>query len=258
MTTGRPSLTTTRPVPATIPIVASPANIKAACSSCTLQELCLPVGLSPADIDKLDRIISSRHTTRRGSSLYRMGDPFRNLYAVRTGAFKTIDLSEDGSEKITGFYLSGEILGLDAISTDRQNFSAVALEDSEVCVLPFEHLEELLREIPTLQHHFHKIMSRDIMRDQGLMLLLAGMKADARLSSFLIGLSQRFANLGYSAMRFRLRMTREEIGSYLGLTLETVSRLFSRFSAQGLIRIDRREIEILDFTALRSIIEMRE
>jgi CRP/FNR family transcriptional regulator len=242
----------------TIPVVAVPASIKAACSSCSLQELCLPVGLSLSEIDKLDRIISSRQAARRGASLYRTGDPFRNLYAVRAGAFKTVDLSEDGSEKITGFYLSGEILGLDAISTDRQNFSAVALEDSEVCVLPFERLEELLREIPALQHHFHKIMSRDIMRDQGLMLVLAGMKADARLSAFLIGLSQRFANLGYSAMRFRLRMTREEIGSYLGLTLETVSRLFSRFSGEGLIRIDRREIEILDFTALRGIIEVRE
>jgi CRP/FNR family transcriptional regulator len=124
--------------------------------------------------------------------------------------------------------------------------------------LQIKRLEELLREIPALQHHFHKIMSRDIMRDQGLMLVLAGMKADARLSAFLIGLSQRFANLGYSAMRFRLRMTREEIGSYLGLTLETVSRLFSRFSGEGWIRIDRREIEILDFTALRGIIEVRE
>ena len=251
-------MTSYRNAQPTIPIIAVPASIKAACSSCSLQELCLPVGLSPSEIEKLDRIISSRQATRRGASLYRTGDPFRNLYAVRAGAFKTVDLSEDGSEKITGFYLSGEILGLDAISTDRQNFSAVALEDSEVCVLPFERLEELLREIPALQHHFHKIMSRDIMRDQGLMLVLAGMKADARLSAFLIGLSQRFANLGYSAMRFRLRMTREEIGSYLGLTLETVSRLFSRFSGEGWIRIDRREIEILDFTALRGIIEVRE
>lgn len=245
-------------IPVVIPVAASPAGIKAACSSCSLQELCLPVGLSPAEIDKLDSIISSRQTTRRGSSLYRIGDPFRNLYAVRTGAFKTVDLSEDGSEKITGFYLSGEILGLDAISTDRQNFGAVALEDSEVCVVPFERLEDLLREIPALQHHFHKIMSRDIMRDQGLMLLLAGMKADARLSAFLIGLSQRFANLGYSATRFRLRMTRAEIGSYLGLTLETVSRLFSRFGEEGLIHIDRREIEIVDLKALRAIIDLRE
>lgn len=253
-----PPLTLPRTREPSIPIVAAPGSIKAACSSCSLQELCLPVGLSPGEILKLDSIIAVRQTTRRGSWLYRIGDPFRNLYAVRTGAFKTIDLSEDGTEKITGFYLSGEILGLDAISTDRQNYGAVALEDSEVCVVPFERLEELLREIPALQHHFHKIMSRDIMRDHGLMLLLAGMKADARLSAFLIGLSQRFANLGYSAVRFRLRMTREEIGSYLGLTLETVSRLFSRFRDEGLISIDRREIEIRDFTALRAIIDLRE
>jgi CRP/FNR family transcriptional regulator len=251
-------LTSSRPISASIPIVSSPAHLKAACSSCSLQELCLPVGLSRTEIDRLDSIISMRQSAKRGTSLYRIGDPFRNLYAVRAGAFKTVDLSEDGSQKITGFYLSGEILGLDAISTDRQNFGAIALEDSEVCVVPFERLEELLREIPALQHHFHKIMSRDIMRDQGLMLLLAGMKADARLSAFLIGLSQRFANLGYSALRFRLRMTREEIGSYLGLTLETVSRLFSRFSDEGLIRIDRREVEILDLAALRAVIEMHD
>lgn len=251
-------MTSSRPINASIPIVSSPAHLKAACGSCSLQELCLPVGLSRTEIDKLDSIISMRQSAKRGTSLYRIGDPFRNLYAVRAGAFKTVDLSEDGSQKITGFYLSGEILGLDAISTDRQNFGAIALEDSEVCVVPFERLEELLREIPALQHHFHKIMSRDIMRDQGLMLLLAGMKADARLSAFLIGLSQRFANLGYSALRFRLRMTREEIGSYLGLTLETVSRLFSRFSDEGLIRIDRREVEILDLAALRAVIEVHD
>jgi len=251
-------LTSSRPISASIPIVSSPAHLKAACSSCSLQELCLPVGLSRTEIDRLDSIISMRQSAKRGTSLYRIGDPFRNLYAVRAGAFKTVDLSEDGSQKITGFYLSGEILGLDAISTDRQNFGAIALEDSEVCVVPFERLEELLREIPALQHHFHKIMSRDIMRDQGLMLLLAGMKADARLSAFLIGLSQRFANLGYSALRFRLRMTREEIGSYLGLTLETVSRLFSRFSDEGLIRIDRRAVDILDLAALRAVIEMHD
>jgi CRP/FNR family transcriptional regulator len=123
-----------------------------------------------------------------------------------------------------------------------------------VCVVPFERLEELLREIPALQHHFHKIMSRDIMRDQGLMLLLAGMKADARLSAFLIGLSQRFANLGYSAVRFRLRMTREEIGSYLGLKLETVSRTFSRLQDDGVLEVKQRQIRIVDQNALRQIV----
>jgi CRP/FNR family transcriptional regulator, anaerobic regulatory protein len=249
---------TLKPARAPIPIAISPAQVRAACSACSLQELCLPLGLSDSEMEQLDSIISARQIARRGASLYRTGDAFRNLYAVRSGAFKTVDVSEDGAEKITGFYLSGEILALDAISTDRQNFSAVALEDSEVCVVPFVRLEELLREIPALQHHFHKLMSRDIVRDQGLMLLLAGMKADARLSAFLIGLAQRYANRGYSATRFRLRMTREEIGSYLGLTLETVSRLFSRFADEGLISIERREIEILDPAGLRAIIEHRE
>jgi len=245
------------PLKSQSPIVVTQARLKAACSACSLQELCLPVGLSAAEIEQLDRVISSRQTVRRGAWLYRIGDPFLNLYALRSGAFKTLDLSEDGSEKITGFYLPGEILSLDAISTDRQNFGALALEDSEVCVLPFERLEVLLGQIPALQRHFHRIMSRDIIRDHGLMLLIAGMQADARLSAFLIGLSQRFANLGYSAMRFRLSMTREEIGSYLGLTLETVSRLFSRFARDGFILIDHREIEIRDFEALRAIIDHR-
>ncbi|MFN7753024.1 MAG: fumarate/nitrate reduction transcriptional regulator Fnr [Pseudomonadota bacterium] len=241
----------------TIPIM-STREVRTTCASCSLQELCLPVGLSDPEIEKLGEIISLRQHVRRGAYLYRIGDPFRNLFAVRTGAFKTLDVSEDGGEKITGFYLAGEILGMDAISTDRQNFGAVALEDSEVCVVPFTQLEHLLREIPTLQHHFHKLMSRDIMRDQGLMLLLAGMRAEARLAAFLIGLSQRFAQRGYSSTRFRLRMTREEIGSYLGLTLETVSRLFSRFAADGLIRVDRREVEVIDLKALRAVVDHRE
>jgi len=250
-------MTAPAPLESQTPIAVTPARLKAACSACSLQELCLPVGLSAAEIDQLDRVISTRQTVRRGAWLYRIGDPFQNLYALRSGAFKTLALSEDGSEKITGFYLPGEILSLDAISTERQNFGALALEDSEVCVLPFAQLEVLLGQIPALQRHFHRIMSRDIIRDHGLMLLIAGMHADARLCAFLIGLSQRFANLGYSAMRFRLNMTREEIGSYLGLTLETVSRLFSRFARDGLILIDRREIEIRDFDALRAIIDHR-
>ena len=157
-------MTSYRNAQPTIPVVAVPASIKAACSSCSLQELCLPVGLSLSEIDKLDQIISSRQATRRGASLYRTGDPFRNLYAVRAGAFKTVDLSEDGSEKITGFYLSGEILGLDAISTDRQNFSAVALEDSEVCVLPFERLEELLREIDSARQTNRRLLEEYLKR----------------------------------------------------------------------------------------------
>jgi CRP/FNR family transcriptional regulator len=233
-------------------------QIKAACKSCSLHELCLPTGLSESEMEQLDSIIATRQTVRRGSMLYRIGDPFRSVYAIKSGAFKTASLSEDGHEKITGFYLSGEMLGLDAISTDEHNFNSIALEDSEVCVVPFPRLELLLREIPTLQHHFHKIMSRDIMRDQGLLLLLAGMKADARLAAFLLGLSQRFANRGYSPTRFHLRMTREEIGNYLGLTLETVSRLFSRFQDERLLRVDRREIELLDTGALRALVDRRE
>jgi CRP/FNR family transcriptional regulator len=229
------------------------AVIKTACSNCNLQELCLPLGLSIDEIEKLDDLVSTRKRIKRGEHLYRAGQAFDAIYAVRSGFFKTDVLLEDGREQVTGFQMAGELLGLDGISAEHHSCNAIALEDSDVCTIPFSHLEGLSREIQTLQHHFHKVMSREIVRDHGVMMLLGTMRAEERLATFLLNLSQRFTARGYSPAEFYLRMTREEIGSYLGLKLETVSRAFSRFQEEGLIAVQQKHVRILNTPGLKRL-----
>jgi len=188
-------------------------QLRQACSTCSLRELCLPVGLSADEMRELDNIIGQGRPIKRGEGLYRAGEPFRSLYAVRVGFFKSSVISEDGREQVTGFHMSGELMGMDAISSDTHTCDAIALEDSEVCELPFAEIEDLARRIPHLQRHLYKVMSREIVDDHKVMLLLGNMKAEERLAAFLINLSHRFAVRGYSATSFHLRMTREEIGS---------------------------------------------
>ena len=230
-----------------------PASLKVACSSCNLRELCLPVGFSQPELHRLDSLVAVRRSVRHGETLFRRGDPFVAVYAVRSGFFKTRMSSEDGREQVSGFQMAGELLGLDGISTDQHSCDAVALEDSQVCVIPFEQLEQLSREFSDLQRQFHKIMSREIVRDQGVMLLLGTMRAEERLAAFLLNLSQRFVARHFSPSEFHLRMTREEIGSYLGLSLETVSRLFSRFQEDGLIAVQQKHIVIHDIAGLKAV-----
>ncbi len=229
-------------------------TFKVACSSCNLRELCLPVGLSEPDLERLDHLVSSRRTVPRGDTLFRSGDAFQSLYAVRTGFFKTRVSSEDGRDQVTGFQMAGELLGLDGISSDRHACDAVALEDSQVCVIPYGQLEELSRDFTELQHQFHKIMSREIVRDHGVMLLLGSMRAEERLAAFLLNLTRRLQARGFSASSLVLRMTREEIGSYLGLKLETVSRTFSKFQDDGLLEVKQRQITVLDPAGLRRLV----
>lgn len=235
-----------------MPLPAKIYQLKSACSSCNLAELCLPVDLNAEEMKKLDELSAVKRSFSRSDYLYRSGDKFRSLFAIHSGSFKTQILHEDGREQVTGFQMSGEIIGLDAISTDMHACEAVALENSVVCELPFNKLEKLSREIPTLQRHLYKIMSREIVRDQGIMLLLGSMRAEERLAVFLLNLSQRFAARGLSATRFQLRMSRQEIGSYLGLKLETVSRAFSHFQNEGLINVKVRAIEIINLAGLQA------
>lgn len=228
-------------------------DLRVVCGNCSMRELCLPVGLDQAEIQTLDAAISNRRRLSRGDHLYRTQDPFHALYAVRSGFLKTFVLHEDGREQVTGFQMTGEILGMDAISTDRHACDAVALEDTEVCEVPFADLERLSGTIPALQRHFHKTLSREIVRDQGLMLLLGSMRAEERLAAFLLNLSQRFAERGYSRSEFNLRMTREDIGSYLGMKLETVSRTLSRLQDEGLLAVQGRAIQLLDPDRLKAL-----
>ncbi len=227
---------------------------KVACSSCNLRELCLPVGMSNEQLEQLDTMVATRRHVARGDMLFRAGDEFQSLFAVRTGFFKTCVSSEDGRDQVTGFQMAGELLGLDGIGTDRHTCDAVALEDAQVCVIPYHQLEDLSREFSDLQRQFHKIMSREIVRDHGVMLLLGSMRAEERLAAFLLNLTQRLQTRGFSASSLILRMTREEIGSYLGLKLETVSRTFSKFQDEGILEVKQRQIRVLDQAALQSLV----
>ena len=222
------------------------------CTACNLRELCLPCGLGASDADLLDELVYTRKRVKRGESLYRAGGGFDSLFAVRSGFFKSCVVLEDGRDQVTGFHMAGEILGMDGIGTDSHSSDVIALEDSEVCIIPYAHLEE-----PRLQRQLHKVMSRELVRDQGVMMLLGTMKAEERLAAFLLNLSERYHSRGYSSTEFVLRMTREEIGSYLGLKLETVSRLFSRFQEEGLVQVAGRSVKIVDLPTLRALVGQR-
>lgn len=231
-----------------------PETIKVACSNCNLRELCMPMGLTNHDLERLDEVVATRRKVKRGSTLFSNGDKFTSLYAIRTGFFKTCLASEDGRDQVTGFQMAGEIIGLDGIVNDHHTCDAVALEDAEVCVMPFDRIEEISREVTALQHHVHKIMSREIVREHGVMLLLGSMRAEERLAAFLLNLVQRLHSRGFSQSELVLRMTREEIGSYLGLKLETVSRTFSKFVEDGIVEVKQRHVKILDPEALQRMV----
>ena len=232
----------------------NPEAIKVACSNCNLRELCMPMGLSEHDLERLDDLVTTRRKVKRGTTLFSNGDKFTSLYAIRTGFFKTCLASEDGRDQVTGFQMAGEIIGLDGIVNDQHSCDAVALEDAEVCVMPFDRIEEISREVTALQHHVHKIMSREIVREHGVMLLLGSMRAEERLAAFLLNLVQRLHSRGFSQTELVLRMTREEIGSYLGMKLETVSRTFSKFSDDGIVEVKQRQINIRNAEALQRIV----
>jgi len=240
-------------IPLREPAQAKVAKVSTRCSTCGLRELCLPCGLAGNSADRIDDMVYTRRRVKRGEHLYRAGDKFGSIYAVRSGFFKTVQTLEDGREQVTGFQMSGEIMGMDGIGPDAHVLNAIALEDSEVCVIPYSRLESMGEEMHELRHQFHKVMSREIVREHGVMLLLGTMRAEERLATFLLNLSQRFAARGYSPSQFSLRMTREEIGSHLGLKLETVSRAFSRFQDEGLISVQLKDIHILDPDGLRSV-----
>ncbi|MCF0253204.1 MAG: fumarate/nitrate reduction transcriptional regulator Fnr [Duodenibacillus sp.] len=229
------------------------AALRVACSNCNLRELCLPLGLSLKEIERLEELVSMRHRVRRGDALYRAGDKFDALYGIRLGFLKSAVLSSDGREQVTSFHMSGDIVGLDGLASMVYSSDLIALEDTEVCILPYERLEEISAAMPSMGMHFQRLLSREIVRQNGVMLLLGSMHAEERLAAFILNLSQRFEQRGYSRSEFVLRMTRAEIGSYLGLKLETVSRVMSRFSHDRLIIVNQKHIQIMDFAGLRAI-----
>jgi CRP/FNR family transcriptional regulator len=212
--------------------------------------------LNPEDLGQtrqLDDLVLSYRNVKKGDVVYRSGDSFRNVYAVRTGSFKTVTLLADGREQVTGFFLAGEPLGVDGISSGRYASDAVALEDSTVCMMPFDLLELMCREVKAMQHHVHRMLSGEIVRESAIMMLLGTMTADERVATFLVDLSNRWRARGYSALQFVLRMKRDEIASYLGLKLETISRTLTKLQKRGLISVNGREIRILDRDGLTAV-----
>lgn len=224
------------------------------CVNCRLRTGCLPAELNTAEMARLDRLVTPRHRVRRGGYLVRAGTELQSLFAIRSGSLKSSSTDKDGREQIMGFHLAGDLLGLDAIGSGTHECDVIALEDSEVCRVPFAELQALSREIPALGKHLHRVISREIGRNHGVMLLLGSMHAPQRLAAFLLGLSQRMHSLGYSASQLVLRMTRHEIGSYLGLKLETVSRTFSSLQRESVIEVFGKEVRIIDPERLRIIV----
>lgn len=216
-------------------------------------QLCLPVGMSQQDLAKMDTLVQERVRVHKGETLYRMGEPLSAVYAIRFGTLKTHVTMEDGRTQITGFHLPGEVIGLDGLSEMQHASDATALEDTEVCVVRFDDLQSLSSSLPSLQGQFLRLMSKEISQDQVMLITLGSMRAEERLAAFLVNMSERLAARGYSSTEFVLRMSREEIGSYLGLKLETVSRLFSRFAEAGLIQIRQRHVKIIDMAGIKQV-----
>jgi CRP/FNR family transcriptional regulator, anaerobic regulatory protein len=242
-----PSYTRATPVP----------QITTQCSACHLKDLCLPCGLDGTDLDRIDSLNFTRRRIAAGQTLYREGDKFQFIYAVRSGTFKSSLTLADGREQVSGFQMAGELLGLDGLAHGKHASSATALEDTEVCAIPYAHLNELSTQSANMQHVVSRLMSREIVREHSLMMLLGSMNAEERLAAFLLNLSQRMKARGYSASEFHLRMSRAEIGSYLGMKLETVSRTFSSFQQQSLLEVDKRHIRIVDMDGLARAFELR-
>ncbi|AJE21935.1 MAG: transcriptional regulator [Pseudomonadales bacterium GWC1_66_9] len=223
------------------------------CQECSLAALCLPISLNFEDIDALNEIVKRGKPIKKGEFLFRQGDAFGSVFAVRSGSLKTFSVSDNGEEQITGFHLPSELVGLSGMDSDSCPVSAQALETTSVCEIPFERLDELALQLPQLRRQLMRVMSREIRDDQQMMLLLSKKTADERIATFLLNLSSRFRARGFSANHFRLAMSRNEIGNYLGLAVETVSRVFSRFQQNELIAAEGKEVTILNPIELCSL-----
>jgi CRP/FNR family transcriptional regulator len=234
------------------------ASIKVACGECSLARLCLPMGLETADMERLDALMKRPRPLRRGEHLFRAGERFHSIYAVRSGSVKTYTPCQDGSEQVIGFHLPGELVGLDAIENEKHVCSARVLETTSVCVLPFDRVQEVARDLPSLQRHFLRLMSKELASDEAMLMLLGKASAEERLATFLLSLAQRFRARGFSETEFNLSMSRHDIGNYLGLAVETVSRMFSRLQDEGVLSVHRKHIRIHDPERLRAMIRLDE
>jgi len=228
-------------------------EVELTCATCNLRETCLTGGMPTADLQRAENIVYFRHKIERGEHLFNAGDPFKSLYAIRSGFFKTNLIDMEGREQVTGFFMGGELLGMEGLGSGHCENNAIALEDSIVCAMPYSLIDEISRDLPSLQRRLHSVLAREITRGHGIMMLLGAMSAEERLATFLVNLSKRFHRRGYSGSSFVLRMSRDEIGSYIGLKLETVSRLFSMFHKRGLLEVCGKKVCIVDIEGLEGV-----
>jgi CRP/FNR family transcriptional regulator len=229
-------------------------HVKSACENCAVRKLCLPTTLEGVDLERLGALVHTRPTLKKGEYLYHAGTPFKGLYAIQSGSLKTYGLTMEGKEQVTGFHLNGELVGMDAIDGSVHPCNAVALENTEVCLIPYEDLKRIEHEIPELMVELNRIMSREIRRDGQALMMLGTLSAEQRLASFLVQLYDRMQERGAGVNEMQLSMTRQDIGNYLGLAIETVSRNLSILQDEGWIRINKRKIEILDRHALENLV----
>ena len=223
------------------------------CHNCRMSALCLPLALDSSSLDRLDKVIERGRPIHKNKYIFHGGDPFRAVYAIRSGVVRSFCISDDGSEQVTGFYLPAEIFGWDGIDNNTHSNTATTLETTALCEIPFARFEEISRTMPILQKHFMRLMAKELTSDQELIGLLAKSSAEERVASLLLSLSSRLKRQHLSATQFRLPMSRADIGNYLGLTVETVSRVFSRFQSFDLILCDKKEIEIINLNGLSAL-----
>ena len=234
-----------------------PHDFQVSCGNCRLNTLCLPIALDMEDLVQLEDIVTRGRPLRKGEYLYRANEKFRSVYAVRAGSIKAFSTTDSGEEQVTGFYFPGEIFGMDGISLSKHVSSAKALETSAICEIPFDRLQDLSVKIPSLQRHFFQLMSQEIAQDQQLITLLSKNTAEERIAAFMLSISSRHRRQKLSPTSFRLSMSRSDIGNYLGLTVETVSRVFTRFQKQDLLTADSKEIHINDIEAVRKLANVK-
>ncbi|MPW31007.1 fumarate/nitrate reduction transcriptional regulator Fnr [Agarivorans sp. B2Z047] len=223
------------------------------CQDCSISQLCIPFSLNETELDRLDSIIERKKPIQKGEEIFAAGDKLKSLYAIRSGTIKSYTITEQGDEQITGFHLAGDLVGFDAINSQEHPSFAQALETSMVCEIPFDTMDELSATMPKLRRQMMRLMSNEIVADQEMILLLSKKNAEERLAAFIYGLSQRFSERGFSPREFRLTMTRGDIGNYLGLTVETISRLLGRFQKADMIAVKGKYISITDRDALRQL-----
>lgn len=228
-------------------------HVKSACENCRVRELCLPTSLDGVQLNLMDQLVKRIKPLKKGEYLYHTGDEFKGLYAIQSGGLKTMGLTMEGREQVTGFHLEGELVGMDAVDINQHPCNAIAMENTEVCLIPFDKLESLAHEVPKLMHELARIMSREILREEKTLIMLGSTTAEQRLAMFLMNLYGRQLKRGGVESQLKLQMTRQDIGNYLGLAFETVSRHLNHFQDENLLKIENRKITLLDIPTLESM-----